>query len=80
MRLIDANALCDGRVCNDPIVIAAKCAPTIDAVEVVRCRDCKLYKHLDSAVPNELFCKVYGGVQTEPDDYCSYGQRKDDAT
>lgn len=29
MRLIDADALCDGRVENDPVVIAAKCAETI---------------------------------------------------
>ena len=34
MRLIDADALCEGRVGNDPVVIAAKCAPTIDAVPV----------------------------------------------
>lgn len=30
MRLIDADELCEGRVDNDPVVIAAKCAPTID--------------------------------------------------
>ena len=28
-RLIDADALCDGRVSNDNVVICAKCAPTI---------------------------------------------------
>lgn len=39
-RLIDANKLCEGMVSNDPVVIAAKCAPTVDAVEVVRCKDC----------------------------------------
>ena len=31
MRLIDADELCADRVSNDPVVIAAKCAPTIDA-------------------------------------------------
>ena len=31
MRLIDADALCEGLVSNHPVVIAAKCAPTIDA-------------------------------------------------
>ena len=30
MRLIDADALCNGMVGNDPVVIAAQCAPTID--------------------------------------------------
>ena len=28
MRMIDADVLVEGRVENDPIVIAAKCAPT----------------------------------------------------
>jgi len=28
-RLIDANELCEGRVSNDTVVIAAKCASTI---------------------------------------------------
>ena len=28
-RLIDADALCEGRVSNDNVVIYAKCAPTI---------------------------------------------------
>lgn len=34
MRLIDADALCEGRVSNDPVVIAAKCAPSVDAEPV----------------------------------------------
>lgn len=28
MRLIDADGMTDGRVENDPVVIAVKCAPT----------------------------------------------------
>lgn len=34
-RYIDADKLCEGRVSNDPVVIAAKCEPTAD-VEPVR--------------------------------------------
>ena len=34
MRLIDADYMTEGRVSNDPVVIAAKCAPTIDAIPV----------------------------------------------
>lgn len=30
MRLIDADALCDGRVENDPVVIAVKCAESVE--------------------------------------------------
>ena len=29
MRPIDANELCEGRVCNDPVRIAAMCADTL---------------------------------------------------
>ena len=32
MRLIDADYITENRVSNDPVVIAAKCAPTIDAI------------------------------------------------
>lgn len=35
MRLIDADYITEGRVFNDPVVIAAECAPTIDAIPVV---------------------------------------------
>lgn len=34
MRLIDADALCEGLVSNHPVVIAARCAPTIEAKPV----------------------------------------------
>ena len=39
--------------------------PTIDAVEVVRCKDCE----------NHDYCTWYG---CEEQDYCSYGRRKDE--
>lgn len=35
MRLIDADALIEGRVENDPVRIAAACAPTAYDVEAV---------------------------------------------
>ena len=40
-RYIDADKLCEGRVNNDPVVIAAKCEPTAD-VEHVR-HGCWIY-------------------------------------
>ena len=30
--MIDADYITEGRVSNDPVMIAAKCAPTIDAI------------------------------------------------
>ena len=35
MWLIDADYITEGRVSNDPVVIAAKRAPTINAIPVV---------------------------------------------
>lgn len=48
--------------------------PTVDAVPVVRCKDCKYYK------PDEFECgcDFAGGLPyVKADDFCSYGQRRD---
>lgn len=42
-------------------------APTIDAVEVVRCRDCRYFNG------ENKFCDY--SIQVKDDDYCSYGER-----
>lgn len=34
-KYIDADALCKGRVSNDPVLIAVKCEPAADVAEVV---------------------------------------------
>lgn len=48
--------------------------PTVDAVEVVRCRDCKHYKPDEY----EFGCGCDGGLPyVKADDYCSYGERRD---
>ena len=84
-RLIDADALGVGR-CSKDILPAAYCAgwnglieliekaPTIDAIPVVRCRECKY--HHDCGTH---FCDALG--MDCPDDsefFCSYGKRKGD--
>ena len=44
--------------------------PTVDAVEVVRCKNCKHY--------NEGFCVGYHAHHDiMPNDFCSYGERND---
>ena len=46
----------------------------ISAVPVVRCRECRHYK------PEEYFspCTLPQGLEcAKPDDFCSYGQRKE---
>ena len=53
-------------------------APTIDAVEVVRCKDCEWsdwYKTLDGE--HRCYCMVHGSSGHTDDDYCSYGERED---
>lgn len=46
-------------------------APTVDAVEVVRCKDCNFYGRNKRCVMNGLY--ITGS------DFCSYGERKEDA-
>ena len=85
MRLIDADALGVGR-CSRNVLPADYCAgwnglirllekaPTVDAVEVVRCKDCKHYKPEEY----ECGCDFAGGLPyVKADDYCSYGEGKD---
>ena len=52
--------------------------PTVDAVEVVRCRDCKHYEiHKPKVLEN---CERNGYIiPMKPDDFCSYGERKEGA-
>ena len=46
-------------------------APTVDAVPVVRCKDC--------TVPHNKYtgCPELNGLVTPPDFYCPFGERKD---
>lgn len=91
-RLIDANALmaehCDG--CAEDIKAECKTnpicgsmmwiveAPTVDAVEVVRCRDCIMYEeHINERT---RFCRLnLGHSYADPNGFCSYGERRKNA-
>ena len=49
----------------------AKNCPTVDAVEVVRCKDCKWF--------NKPGCAIYivdDSDKPKEDDFCSYGERR----
>lgn len=78
MRLIDADRLIDefedtigNPISRTRLKLQVQNQPTIDAVEVVRCRECK---HLfeDDGCPLRYF-KTH-----LEDDFCSYGERKTD--
>ena len=87
MRLIDANALLRhkrkmsgaefGGEFWDEAVLASdiKSAPTVDAVPVVRCKDCKwLYSEMGN-----YCCRSHRGlVRICENSFCSYGERKDE--
>ena len=76
-RLIDADAFLEkmkrtSRYFN--VAFDVEEMPTVDAVEVVRCRDCK---HCD---PESHHCdhpmSTAAPLSRKPDDFCSYGERK----
>ena len=53
-------------------------APTVDAVEVVRCRNCK-YGDWDSEPDDAIVCmRTKDGFWRSGNDFCSYGKRKED--
>ena len=54
--------------------------PTVDAVPVVRCKDCKHYKPQKKSAHWEHranYCNRVVTIKMQPDDFCSYGKRKD---
>ena len=85
MRLIDVDELGVGR-CSRDVVPAVYCAgwngllgliekaPTVDAVPVVRCKDCKHSR--ETADGRGLFCSVWGRGWhwVQPDGFCNYGK------
>ena len=86
VRLIDANALYDtitdvaSSVGHDVMAVedVHHCidkAPTIDAVEVVRCRECK-YAEKTVWSSGEMYCRVWK-MNPRPDGFCHLGAKMD---
>lgn len=80
-RLIDANAMRDEWLYNgkneyiydtNAVLDSIDSQPTVDAVEVVRCRDCEVPHNKYTGCPN------LNGLVTPPDFYCPFGERKGD--
>ena len=71
MRMIDADAFLEKMKRTSryfDAVFDVEEMPTVDAVEVVRCRDCRKFKTYG--------CRM---VASGYDDFCSYGERKEGA-
>lgn len=80
MRLIDADLLEAQFGISDEDLLALdeiRHAPTVDAVVVTRCKDCK-YAYINSfAVSSgEALCTL-SGKPMQQDDFCSYGEPKE---
>ena len=75
MRLIDADALCDMCIIQTGSSRCYSCtifdAPTIDAVPVVRCKDCKYRDRYYCYHPDQKYLAV------DIDYYCARGERRD---
>ena len=46
-----------------------------DWMPVVRCKDCKHFNHQKALRPGGIWCE-YWGTDPDPDDFCSYGERR----
>ena len=87
-RLIDREALLsfekmDAELCAtcgehhtaEDVIMMIKTAPTVDAVPVVRCKDCKYMTQWAYG----RYCTVWDGVNGMCDDgFCNYGERRGD--
>ena len=76
MRLIDADVAERWMMQNEAVMDIAilKAIPTIDAVPVVRCKDCKYFGLNDENVPYCL--NPFGLDDPEPNGFCSYRRKK----
>ena len=77
MRLIDADELENEFGISDADIIAREVirdAPTVDAVPVVRCRECKWWQEDDDVG----HCDNPDGLDNyaKPEDFCSYGEKR----
>ena len=55
--------------------------PKVDAVEVVRCKDCKYRYEYATNITGDIkhyYICDFLDAENKDDDYCSYGERKDD--
>ena len=89
MRLIDASSMRDDWLENgeneyvydtNAVLDSIDSQPTVDAVPVVRCRECKHYATADFDGNILCGCTLHSAmVDITPDSFCSYGERKEGA-
>ena len=68
-------ASCGDHYTAEDVIMMIKTAPTVDAVPVVRCRECKHRKYND--IFRILWCNLDPYTKrVKPDDFCSYGEKE----
>ena len=76
----DLCATCGEHHTAEDVIMMIKTAPTVDAVPVVRCRKCI---HYEMGVCLKIYddgeASSYAWQGRKPDDFCSYGERKEGA-
>lgn len=65
------------RRCLQEILDDVKESPVVDAVRVVRCRDCKHYREPNEAVRSH-YCWYFCEDVDAENDYCSWAERRTD--
>ena len=76
LSYVNLCASCGEHHTAEDVIMMIKTAPTVDAVPVVRCRECKHRKYDD--IFGTLWCNRDSCTKrVKPDDFCSYGERKD---
>lgn len=83
MRLIDADAVIAfidrGHLNNqkekswsdEEVESIIESRPTIDAVSVVRCKDCRYFEYMSTCIRNGI------RISRVPNDYCSRGKKRE---
>ena len=66
-------ATCGEHHTAEDVTMMIKTAPTVDAVEVIRCRECKYHK--DTSITEHEHCCLIGKTVCY-NDFCSYGELK----
>ena len=80
-RLIDADALLEKMKRTSryfDVLFDVEEMPTVDAVEVVRCRECK-YRFGNNGHSKNGCPIIDANIWMDDDDFCSYGERKEGA-
>ena len=82
MRMIDADEIrwadhydSDGNLSKYKVAYSDEMPPTVDAVPVIRCKDCK---YAYSGYKKYVCTRQFNDFSILPDGYCSLAERKEE--